>query len=277
MVRPKEFKVYVAEMIITLFGQTFRLMFDIRCPKCQNRYTWQKTRCEQKHSKKPARYQCSNYKKQFYAHTSALFREIRVDEETGKEIEVIDRFDLFKDLFTTNKTLKTLTEQYGISTSRLSELKTWFLEKINDKLDELQKAYGEKLPMNEDTVMIYLDGMVIRVQNTAFVLILAVDKELNILGFEFAMKEEASVVDRVFKRALKIKGLDIKEFQNGDNKTPRLIVVSDGHGCYRKMLRQNWLNCIHLVHVHKGDAQGLIIRLLCYQGDHEFETTMGTA
>ncbi|MFW9990523.1 MAG: hypothetical protein ACFFD4_00545 [Candidatus Odinarchaeota archaeon] len=35
--------------------------------------------------------------------------------------------------------------------------------------------------MNEDTVMIYLYGTVICVQNTAFVLSLAVDKKLNIL------------------------------------------------------------------------------------------------
>lgn len=58
--------------------------------------------------------------------------------------------------------------------------------------DEFQNAYREKLLMNEDTVMIYLYGTVICVQNTAFVLSLAVDKKLNILDSSSLWKKKSA-------------------------------------------------------------------------------------
>lgn len=266
MSRPTVNKIFETELIFELGGQMFPLTFILICPRCHWRYLWRKSPGDPHHSQHPPRFICKQCQKQFYPHTSALF----------PHPEEPNRLALLTDLFTTSKTLATLEQIYGVSQTRLSEFKTWFLERIHHHREALMAAYVDTLPADNQPVLIYLDGMAIRVQNTCFMLMLAVDTSLNILSFGFARKENADTIYPVFRRALELKGEQLGEFQDKNEKTPRLILGTDGGTGYRKMLLEHRVNCIHLTHIHKEGGQKLNIRLIRCTEKEVIETQMGT-
>lgn len=221
--------------------------FAIWCPKCGPfRNYLKKNGFDTNHSACPQLFFCKRHQIHFYAHTSWIFTQL-------SEI-VFER--IISDLFEKQLDAKAVATIHDISASLISQIRHYFTQALNWKLDQLaqrrellQQLPNLPVPLED---AIYWDETFFRIGNTSWALILLIDAQGRPLTWKFSRKRDGRIYRQLLQTIL--------------SRLPSIpIFIGDGWNAYQKTCLELDRECFLIEHLHSHPWR--FVRLHHFQDD----------